>query len=451
MSTQIFQGSDGHYLLAFNCPLSHMTYDITQSHMVSWGFNGHQDRPFATSDAEAVSNALVEGGLIQQSNLKMCVSERECTTDAIKSTFKSKAGRIGENGVFIFAYHGPTTTTAVHDSIPSLISSDYVASSITTHVTATTILSWLEQLGSKIPKQVLVFLDCDLASEIAKPLTVPLTLNGIEKFCVFCSNTPANTSQLTTTLQCSIFTYFAVWAIKKCTPIPNPDQMIQRLIYINDISDKIKECCVSLNSLCVSERQDVVTVPTVTSVKVQPLCLLQRYDDIRDDGVGIDMVDGVEEQEDDMTDGTIVARFNFLEKFYQFGKKKQKSSKLCDTVYQWLQYLRHGDTSPLHILQRYGFLTSNIMLLTLFRLLMYSLVLIQEFNEQNSTADPNTFIMIYVQAASVLEHVATTEVGVSYDHFQQAYEAYCLALELKKVSSSKISELAKKVKREKQQ
>lgn len=432
MSTKIFLGSEGHYLLASNLPLSHLTYDITQSHMVCCGFKGHRDAPFAASDAAALSSVLVERGLVEQSKVRLCSDEGECTTEAMKSAFKTKAGSVGENGVLLFAYHGPALAS---DSTPSLVSSNYRPDNAATHVTSATILKWLEELGSSKPKQMLFFLDCQLASEIAAHLVGSPPLAGIENICVFCANTPAHSSLLSTSLQHSAFTYFAVWAFMKYTQ--RPEQSAQRLIYIKDISDNIRACCVALNSLCVSEMQSNSTAPAAVSVRVQPLklALLQRSDDDRFGEIG-----------EDETDGSEFARFRFLQKYHRAGRKN--NLKMCELGLEWLQYLKHNEASPLHVFRDLHLLSRSELLITLLRVMLYRLALVQESRVQHSTKDPNTLIILYMQAASVIEHVASTEVGANVDQFLLAVEAYCLALQQQHIKSSKIEEFAKKIEKD---
>ena len=432
MTTKIFLGSEGHYLLASNLPLSHLTYDITQSHMLTCGFSGHKDAPFAASDAAALSSVLVERGLVEQDKVRLCSDEVECTTEAMKSAFKTKAGSIGENGVLVFAYHGPAVAS---DSAPSLVSSNYSADTAATHITSATILKWLEELGSMKPRQILLFLDCQLASEIAAPLVDSPPLAGIEKMCVFCANTPAHSSLLSASLQHSAFTYFAVWAFTKCTPMP--EQSVQRLMYIKDIGDKIRACCVALNSLCVSEIQSNATAPAVVSVRVEPMrvALLQRSDDDRFGEIG-----------EDETDVPEFARFSFLQKYYRTGRKNKL--KMCELGHEWLQYLKHNEDSPLLAFRDLHLLSRSEMLTTLLRVVLYRLALVQESRMQKSTEDPNTLVVLYLQAASVIEHVARAEVGATVEQFLLAVDAYCLALQQQHLKSSKIRDFAKKVKQD---
>ena len=427
MSTKIFLGSEGHYLLASNLPLSHLTYDVTQSHMLSCGFSGHKNAPFAGSDAGALSSVLVERGLVEQDKVRLCSDEVECTTEAMKSAFKTKAGSVGENGVLLFAYHGPAIAS---DSAPSLASSNYNPDTAATHITSATILKWLEELGPMKPKQMLFFLDCQLASEIAAPLVDSPPLAGIEKICVFCANTPAHSPLLSASLQQSAFTYFAVWAFTECAQ--TPEQPVQRLIYIKDIGDKIKACCVALNSLCVSE----ITAPAVVSMRVKPMrVLLERSDDDRFGEIG-----------EDETDGAEFARFSFLQKYYRSGIKNKL--KMCELGHEWLQYLKHNEDSPLLVLRGLDLLSRSEMLITLLRVVLYRLALVQESRMQNSTKDPNTLVVLYMQAASVIEHVARAEVGTTVDQFLLAVDAYCLALQQQHLKSSKIRDFAEKVKQD---
>ena len=431
MSTKIFLGSEGHYLLASNLPLSHLTYDITQSHMLSCGFSGHKDAPFAVSDAVALSSVLVERGLVEQDKVRLCSDEVECTTEAMKSAFKTKAGSVGENGVLLFAYHGPAIAS---NSAASLVSSNYNPDTAATHITSATILKWLEELGPMKPKQMLFFLDCQLASEIAAPLVDSPPLAGIEKICVFCANTPAHSPLLSASLQHSAFTYFAVWAFTKYAQTPEQPQ--QRLIYIKDIGDKIKACCVALNSLCVSEMQSSVTAPAVLGVRVVPMrVLLERSDDDRFGEIG-----------EDETDGAEFARFSFLQKYYRNGKKNKL--EMCELGFEWLQYLKHNEDSPLLALLGLDLLSRSEMLITLLRVVLYRLALVQESRVQNSTKDPNTLIVLYLQAASVIEHVARAEVGTTVDQFLLAVDAYCLALQQQHLKSTKIKDFAEKVKQD---
>ena len=416
---EIVQGSDGHYFLAFNKHLSHLTFDLSQSFMLSCGCRGHQ---FCAADAETLSSALVDSGLLLRPQLRLCCRQEECSTAAIQSVFKTQATRVGGNGLFIFAYHGsePLSCTTIH--------------------------SWLQALSPHPPKQIVFFLDCPSATETAKSLTNPVSLvSGVEKFCIFCANAQPCSSQLTSTLGHSLFSYFTSQAIRKCTPTPN--QPSQRLLYISDISSLIKEFCRAVSSLCLPESDS--SGPAVKAVRTQPLRLMQRC---QDDTVwdGEDMIDGQEEEEgEEEVDGSTVARFSFVEKFYRTGRKKQRP-KLCEMAHRWLEYLKHGETSPLHILCKHELLSASEMLTSVLRLLIYSLALIQESSEHRSTGDPNTLIVVYVQAVGLLEHVAATDLPATADQFELSCEAYCLALDQRKVNSSRVRELAKKVKKENQ-
>ena len=406
----ILPGSDGHYLLAFNRPLSGLTYDISQSFMLGCG-----PQP-QSSNVQLLSSALVESGLIQRAHLRMCCDQEECNMHMIGSAFKAQASRVGENGLFFLSYHGPDISwTLIH--------------------------SWLQTVS---PKQVVLFLDSPSAPQTARSLTNPTAVvSGVEKLGIFCANPQPVSDELTNTLGNSLFAYFTAQAIGKCTPTPNHHS--QRLFYISDISSLIRECCGAVCSLCVSEIDG--PGPAVLSLTTQPLKLFQQH---QDDISGEDMIDGAEEEEgEDEVDGSEVARFSFVEKFYQ-ARRKKKRPKLSDMAHRWLEYLKHGDTSPLHILHKYELLKTDKMLTSILRLLVYSLALIQDSSQYSNTGDPNTLIVVYVQAVGVLEHVTAAELVASPEQFQLACDAYCLALEQRKVNTSKVRELAKKVKKENQ-
>ena len=408
----ILPGSDGHYLLAVNRQLSHITYDVSQSFMLSCGSRDYRS---SARDAGLLSSALAEAGLLERAHLRLCCSDEECTSDAMQSAFKTQASRVRENGLFLFSYHGP-------------------------EISCTTIQSWLRAVSPQPPKQVVFFLDSPSAIETAKSLTNPLAVvTGIEKFCVFCANPQPCSSELTSTLGHSLFSFFTARAIRKCTPTPN--SLSQRLLYVSDISSLVRVCCAAVRSLCVSETDS--SGPGVMSLRTQPLRLLQQYQDDGSVG-GEDMIDGAEEEEEgeDEVDGSTVARFSFVGKFYQTRRKK-KRPKLCDMAHRWLEYLKHGDTSPLHILHNHELLCE--MFTGLLRLLVYSLALMQDTQEHSNTGDPNTVIVVYVQAVGVLELVAATELPASAEQFALCCEAYCLALEQRKTNTSKVKELAKKV------
>ena len=409
MATHILQGSDGHYFLAINREISHFTYDISQSYMLSCGFKDHQ---FSASDAETLSAALVECGLVQRGQLRLCT---ECVMESVQSAFSAQARHVGENGVFLFAYHGP-------------------------QLSSSTAQSWLQGISPHPPKQVIFFLDCPSARETAKSLTSPLAATGIEKLCIFCASPQPCSSQVTSTLGHSLFSYLTAWAIRRCTPTPT--HQAQRLLYVSDISRLAREVSTAIASLCVAETER--TGPNVVSLRIQPLSLLQRCHDDRS-RAGLDQVDGECEEE---TDGATVARFSFVEKFYRAGRRKQRP-QLCDLAHRWLHYLKQGDTSPLHTLCSHGLLARGEMLVSVLRLLVFSLALIQESSDQGTTADPNTLIVAYVQAAGVLEHVVpSTELPTGAEQFQLSCEAYCLALDHRKVNTARVRELARKVKKE---
>lgn len=427
MATSITQDSDGHYLLVSKLPLSYLTYDITQTHMLSCGFRGHSQ--LAAEGASALSMALVDSGLLLKDKLRLCTEEDECTTEAVKLAFKMKARFVGENGLLIFSYHGPAATCG---SGHSLVSSNYKPDLPATHITSATILEWLEDVEVK-PKQILCLLDCPFASKIASTL---LTTH-VEKLCVFCAHSPVNCSLLATTLRHTIFTYFAVWAFKRCKK--SPEQQALRLIYIKDIGDKIMEWCTALNSLCISENLASSSAPSVMSFHVQVLPLLQRFDDNRD---GQDMIDGEVDEGDDMVDGEVaIARFRFLQQHYRAVKKKHR---LCDKGHEWLKYLK-GDSSPLHILHKNDILVHSEVIDTVLRLVLYSLALIQDSSIKNSVGEANTFITLYMEAAGIVEHVSSMELTAGANQFELMFEAYCLALKQRKVNISKVSATGEKV------
>ena len=214
-----------------------------------------------------------------------------------------------------------------------------------------------------------------------------------------------------------------------------PQQPVQRLICVKDISDKIRSCCVALNSLCVSdhEAQSNSAAPAVASLRVQPLQLLQRFED-----------EGFGEVGEDETDGSNLARFRFLQKHYRTRRKNEP--QMCEVGLQWLQYLKHNHASPLWFFRDLNLLSHDKMLLTLLRVLLYRLALVQESHVQHSTEDANTLIMLYLQAASTVEHMAGKEVGADMGQFLLAVDAYYLALQQQRLKSSKIRDLVDKVK-----
>ena len=426
MAAHIVEGSDGHYLLATCRELSHIAFDISHSFMLSCAAKDSQS---SAGSARLLSTALLEAGLVQRPQMRLTVDD--CSPEAVGSVFKSQARRVGENGLFVFAYHGPA-------------------------VPAGTLLSWLHSLQP--PRHIIFFLDFPSATQVAKLITSPVSLmDGVEKLCVFCAGAHPLTSQLARPpLAHSLFSHFTATAITSCTP--SPTHPSHRIIYISDISRCLRECSTAMTSLCLPEAQQLCRGPEaqqlcrgpeVVSVQTQPLILLQRHHDQRFGTVGEDTIDGVDETDgegEEETDGC-VARFSFLEKFYKRSWRKEQP-KLCDLAHGWLADLKHSSNSPLLVLYRHGLLSTGEMLSALLRLLVFSLAVLQESGRPGSSADPNTLIVVYLQAAGLLEHISSSEIAATAGQFQAQCEAYCLALQQTGVNTAQIRKMAKKVEKD---
>lgn len=433
MANKIVQGSDGHYLLASHLTPSCLTYDMNHTHMLSYGFNGLQDAPFAADDAHLLAKALTKSSLVEKGRVEVCTGKEQCTSKAMRSAFRSKVRSTctGENGLFIFAYHGPAV---VCSSGWSLIPSNFDLATPSTHITAAVILQWLEELEVK-PRKVVFFLDCQFAREFASILTSDPIIADLEAMCAFCANSPPDTPLLTSSLQHSTFTYFTAWVFERISR--KPTQSVKRIIAVKDISESVKQCCSAITALCVTAAS---SSPDVVSVQVQPFIL--RFQDIRN---GHDMIDGEASEGEDETDGS-VGRFAFIEKHYSVSSKKQKP-RLSDQSYGWLNWLKLSCTSPLHVLHRHEALTDSEVLLTVLRLLLYSAAMIQSNIDtaRQSIGEPNFLIMLFVQVVGVIEHVTGEEVMADAEQFEHSLEAYYHALKLRQVKDSEISKLAKKI------
>ena len=433
MANRIVQGSDGHYFLASHLTPSCLTYDINHTHMLSYGFDGLPNAPFAAVDAALLAEALTESSLVEKRRVEVCTRKEQCTSEAIRSAFRSKVRSTctGENGLFIFAYHGPAV---VCSNGWSLVPSNFDLATPSTHITAAVILQWLEELDVK-PRKVLFFLDCQFAREIANVLTSDPIIAELGAMCAFCANSPLDTPLLTSSLQHSVFSYFTAWVFEKISR--EPTQSVKRIIAVKDASEIVKDCCSAITSLCVTATS---SSPEVVSVQVQPFIL--RAQDTRN---GHDMIDGEAGEGEDETDGS-VGRFTFIEKHYSDRSKKQKP-RLSDQSYGWLNWLKHSSTSPLRILHRHGALTNSEVQLTVLRLLLYSTAMIQSNIDtaRQSIGEPNFLIMLYMEVVAAIEHVTGREVRADAGQFEHSVEAYHHALRLRQVKDSEISKLEKKI------
>ena len=363
--------------------------------------------------------------------MRASVKPEQCTRDAICSSFRSKALRTLEKGLFIFAYHGLTVETSEGWS---LVSSNFDLESPATYITASTILQWIVETSVR-PKKLLFFLDCPFASKIANTLVSSSLVADMESMCVFCANSPPGSTVVTHFLSHSLFSFFMAMMLRRNQRPPTNSTM--RLIPIKSVSSALKDCCSAATSLCVTADKDGSSQPEVVTVQVRSLIL-------REEGYknGKDETDGLTSGGSEEVD---FGRFDFIETYYNI--KSKRKPQLVESAYTWLSALKTSPTSPLHTLHRHGALTDNEVELLVLRLVLYSTAMIQsnDAESRHTIEYANFLIILYVLVAGTVEHVTGREVRDTPEQFSLAVEGYYLSLQHRHAKQSRVRDLARKI------
>lgn len=182
------------------------------------------------NDTAAVTDALIEKGVILEENYRLYNGEKQCTFSKIEARFKNEAEKVGEEGVFIFLFSG-------HGIAPSneqfgLVPADFDGKGNTLSITANTLKQWLRTCRAK---HVLFLINCCYAGQLAR---TPVLSTDEQPICpssvyVMASSTANQKSFAISTLRHSVFCYFLSYAIENIE-IPS-GQLPIHAIY--------KKCC----------------------------------------------------------------------------------------------------------------------------------------------------------------------------------------------------------------
>ena len=182
------------------------------------------------NDTAAVTDALIEKGVILEDNYHLYNGEKQCTFSKMEARFKNEAEKVGEEGVFIFLFSG-------HGIAPSngpfgLVPADFDGKGNTLRITANTLKQWLCTCRAK---HVLFLINCCYAGQLAKTPVLSTDEQPIRPSSVYvmASSTANQKSFAISTLRHSVFCYFLSYAIENIE-IP-PGQLPIHAIY--------KKCC----------------------------------------------------------------------------------------------------------------------------------------------------------------------------------------------------------------
>ena len=210
-------------------------------------------KTLASADAKFLASSLINCRLIPVENAQVCETQtangrNSCTKSGLHSTFKKQAGKVGKDGLFIFAFTGWGIKVGPNDWDWSLAGFDFEQGDSNTHITAATLSRWISELPIK-PMHIIFILDCKSAGNIASALVHPSARNCEYPDNLYVISACGNDENSITfsTLGHSIFTYITSHIFHT---IPQNDH--RSIIPLKEICADIISCCAALSSLVVT-------------------------------------------------------------------------------------------------------------------------------------------------------------------------------------------------------
>lgn len=249
-------GGDGDgFVLVSNDPPSSFSFEPSESYIVSYGidkqtnpkFSAKTLSPITVDDAKQVLKALVDSGMVPESNTSLYAASKDleqCTIDGMKKTFQECASKVGANGLFVFHFSGHGIR--VQDTEWGLAPADFDYTQAT-YLTPSILGQWLSETNCNA-KHVLFSLDCCYAGGIANELTQTTDLSIKGSFYVLSACTAYETSLVVGSLGHSIFTFFLSVAISKLCQVPGEIPLRRIFQECHICSDALSSLLIKYNS-----------------------------------------------------------------------------------------------------------------------------------------------------------------------------------------------------------
>lgn len=377
-------------------PAERVEYDPAQSHLVAFAINYQSDEKFkaktlgqsVVNDARIVSRTFVQVGVLPQSNAIVHEAKdpsNNCTFEGIKRCFIRTAKSVGRDGLFVFHFsgHGIRVGNDQWGLAPSDF--DYTDRA---YITASVLNNWLTEASCEA-KHVLFTLDCCYAGGIADALTT--TDISHRSLFIVSSCTANESSYAVNTLGHSVFSYFLAYAMRKCivksgdageTEPDGGHRPPSSAIALQTIFTECHLCSEALSSLLVKYTNGSLhSAMTHPNIQILSSSTAKSF--------------AVEETDSQPQLG----RFTYVHGLYDQQKPIQPLHR--DTE-NWLSS-HHHPAGPLSKLQSRNLLQRPEVFCTTLCSMMYSVGSFQLYYDPATVACVNTFIMAYMNVASVID------------------------------------------------
>lgn len=233
-----------------NLPPDDLNFNPAESYAISYGIDVQTSPKFkqslgkeARNDAKLVLDTLVKVGAVAPGNHRFYAAsenEESCTANGMKQTFQEIAGKVGEEGLFIFHFSGHGEKVCDEWR---LIPADFDFSRKNS-ITGNHLSKWLKEAECKA-KCILVTLDCCHAEGIGTDLISNANFDINAKLYVLSACTAYEKSLILFSLGHSVMTYFlSEWMLKFSEK--------GEILPLKKIFLKCEVCCECLTSLFIT-------------------------------------------------------------------------------------------------------------------------------------------------------------------------------------------------------
>lgn len=375
----------GSFVLISNEPPSSFSFDPSESYMVSYGIDKQTSPKFSSKtlssitvdDAKQVVDALVDSGMVPQSNTYLYAGSKDlelCKMDGMKKTFQECAMKVGPSGLFVFHFSGHGIRVQSNEWGLAPVDFDYTHD---TYLTSDVLGQWLNEVECKA-KHILFTLDCCYAGGIAAELTQSTDLSIAGSFYVLSACTAYETSLVVGSLGHSIFTFFLSHAISKLCKVPGE-------LPLQTVFKECHVCSEALSSLFIMYR----------STGDLEVSLMQPQ-------MGVINLKAVDTDGEDQVDAQL-NRFQFAVELYD---RSNPVLPLEDKTLAYIDTVRSSPGGPLSELNRRYLLTGRV-LETAICSMMYSVAAIELAcdSRHRKVTNVNLSITAFLQVVSALDMI----------------------------------------------
>ena len=384
-------------------------------------------------------NAFIDKQAIPKKNMRIFTATKDedlCTFEGMKTSFQELASEVGENGLFVFQFSGHGFNFEKCSNAQFGLAPANFDKTLSTFVTGSVLNQWLIESGCKA-RHILFILDCCYAGGLGNDLTTGVT-NLRSGLYVLSASTAFETSLVIQPLQCSLFSYFLAYAIRKF-------RFVSGALPITRIFDECRELCTALSSLMITYHG-----PHYGLVFDRFKPELQFFDVV----IGSDIGDRVKAWlEKSLSESSFsgfshemayrFSKFSFVLKYYKTHSRWQsKANDLSELCWNWLLFTS-GSLSPLGELASRSLLNNEV-LSTVVCIMMWSIASIQiAAKDPKAVIDPNVFLVGFLYIAAALDSFDSGEIKLK--DLKEGWEFYQAVLEKHGFDDTKIKKLHAKI------